>query len=61
MQSNPATRLIRLPQVLEIYPVGRTTWLNGVATGEYPQPVKLGKRITAWREADIVKLCQEAS
>ena len=60
MQSNPAIRLIRLPQVLEIYPVGRTTWLNGVATGEFPQPVKLGKRITAWREADIVRLCQES-
>ena len=61
MQPTTATRLIRLPQVLAIYPVGRTTWLNGVREGVYPRPVKLGKRITAWREADIVKLCQEAS
>ena len=51
---------IKLPQVLEIYPVGRTTWLNGVNAGEYPQPYRLGKRITAWRKADIIKLCEAA-
>jgi prophage regulatory protein len=51
---------IKLPQVLEIYPVGRTTWLNGVNSGEYPQPYRLGKRIIAWRKADIIKLCEAA-
>ena len=61
MQLDLEERLIRLPQVLEIYPVGRTTWLNGVKEGTYPQPVRLGKRITAWRETDIKRLCREAS
>ncbi|MFG1400252.1 MULTISPECIES: helix-turn-helix transcriptional regulator [Roseixanthobacter] len=34
-------------------PVSRSTWLLGVKTGRYPQPTKLGPRITAWRTEDI--------
>lgn len=28
-------------------PVSKSTWWLGVKTGRYPQPVKLGPRITA--------------
>jgi prophage regulatory protein len=33
--------------------VAKSTWWAGVAKGRFPQPVKLGPRITAWREEDI--------
>lgn len=46
-------RLLRLKQVLEIIPVGKSTWWKGVKEGRYPQPVKLGPRTTAWVAADI--------
>jgi hypothetical protein len=36
-----------------IIPVGRTTFLNGVKSGKYPKPVKLGERTTAWKVEDI--------
>ena len=39
-----------------ILPISRSTWLAGVASGRYPQPVKLGPKITAWRLEDIQKL-----
>jgi prophage regulatory protein len=39
-------------------PVGRSTFLAGVRTGRYPAPVKLGPRITAWRDEDIRKLIE---
>ena len=39
-----------------ILPISRSTWLAGVASGRYPQPVKLGPNITAWRLEDIQKL-----
>lgn len=39
-----------------ILPISRSTWLAGVASGRYPQPVKLGPKITAWRREDIQKL-----
>ena len=34
-------------------PVGKFTWWAGVKDGRYPQPVKLGPRITTWRVKDI--------
>lgn len=34
-------------------PVSKSTWWAGVKSGRYPQPVKLGPRITVWRAQDI--------
>lgn len=45
----PQEGYVRLPQVLAVYPVSRSTWLAGVRSGRYPKPVKLGPRTTAWR------------
>ncbi|WP_318029556.1 helix-turn-helix transcriptional regulator [Rhizobium ruizarguesonis] len=39
-------------------PISRSSWWNKVRSGEYPQPVKLGPRTTAWRVADIVALIE---
>lgn len=41
-----------------ILPIGRSTFLAGVRSGKYPKPVKLGKKTTAWRKADIQKLVE---
>ncbi|NBB88875.1 MAG: AlpA family phage regulatory protein, partial [Bacteroidetes bacterium] len=49
----PETGFIRLKHVLKIVPVGKSTWWAGVKDGRYPQPVKLGPRVTAWRVEDI--------
>jgi prophage regulatory protein len=48
--------LLRLPQVLQIVPVGASTWWAGVKSGRFPKPVKLGPRTTCWRATDILKL-----
>ena len=37
-------------------PISASTWWAGVASGRFPQPVKIGARITAWRKADIDQL-----
>lgn len=56
----PVTGFLRLPQVLSIYPVSKSTWWKGVAEGRYPKPVKLGERATAWRVEDILALVESA-
>jgi predicted DNA-binding transcriptional regulator AlpA len=67
MSSNPnnqenTARLLRLPKVLEKFPVSKSTWWAGVKDGKFPQPVKLGStRCTAWRSEDIDRLIEEAS
>ena len=64
MQENPSRstdRLLRLPKVLELIPVSRSSWFIGVKSGIYPAPLKIGARATAWRESDIVKLIDSLS
>ena len=50
------TKFISLKQVLELIPVSKSTWLRGVSTSEYPQPVKVSKRLRFWRNDDIQNL-----
>ena len=54
-------RFLRLPQVLELIPVSRSTWWAGCKSGRYPKPVKLGPRTSAWRVADIQALLEQLS
>lgn len=43
-----------------IVPVKKTAWWDGVKTGRFPKPVKLGARITVWRVEDIRDLIAKA-
>ncbi|MBP0133079.1 MAG: AlpA family phage regulatory protein [Nitrosospira sp.] len=54
----PTTGLVRLPQILAVYPVSRSTWWAGVKSGRYPKSVKLGPHTTAWWAVDILDLMQ---
>ncbi len=64
--SLPETGFLRLWQILgntktdpptpPLLPISKSTWWVRVKSGEYPQPVKLGPRITAWRVEDIRSL-----
>ncbi len=58
MQNNilPDSAFVRLPTILKLFPISRSAWLEGVKSGYFPRPVRLGKRITAWRVEDIRKL-----
>ena len=47
---------VRLPTILKLLPISKSTWLTGVKSGYFPKPVRLGKKITAWRVEDIRKL-----
>jgi prophage regulatory protein len=63
MQINnlPKTGFLRLPKILELYPVGKSTWWAGVKSGKYPAAIHLSRRTTAWRVEDILKLIEGAS
>lgn len=55
-QTLPETGFLRLSSILAPngpIPVSKSTWWEGVKAGRYPQPVKLGPRITVWRAEDI--------
>ena len=43
-----------------LIPVGKSCWWAGVKSGRFPQPVKLGPRVTAWRVEDVRDLIAKA-
>jgi hypothetical protein len=64
----PETGFVRLPHIIgnpkanppipPIIPVSKSTWWAGVKSGRFPQPVKLGPKITAWKISDIRALIE---
>ena len=48
----------RLKHVLEVFPVSKDTWLDGVKTGRFPKPIKLSDGITFWNKSDVHDLCR---
>ncbi len=67
MQTLPETGFLRISHILgnpktntpPIIPVSKSTWWAGVASGKFPEPVKLGPATTAWRAEDIQALIKE--
>ena len=65
----PETGFLRIWQIIgnkktnvpALIPIGRTSFLNGVKSGRYPKPIKLGERTTVWRVEDIRELIYSLS
>ncbi len=55
----PGSGLLRVSKILELIPVSKSTWWKGVKNGTFPKPIKLGKRMTAWRASDIERLIEQ--
>lgn len=57
----PETGFVRLKQIIgpnRPIPVSKSTWWEGVRSGRFPQPMKLGPRTTVWRVEDIRELIE---
>jgi predicted DNA-binding transcriptional regulator AlpA len=62
MESNiPTKDFLRLPQVLALIPVSRSSWWAGIKAGRYPKPVKIGPRTSAWEVKTIDALLEDFS
>lgn len=54
-------QLLRLREVLQIFPVSRSAWYKGISQGRYPRGIKLSIRAIAWRRTDIEALVRSLS
>jgi prophage regulatory protein len=62
--SFPAIGFVRLKQIIGPggpIPVSKSTWWDGVRSGRFPQPQKLGDRITVWRVEDVRRLFERGA
>lgn len=57
----PETGFLRLPEVLKLIPIGKSSWWDGIKQGIYPKPKRIGKRMSAWRVEDIRALIEQLS
>lgn len=46
-------KLLRMPQVLKLTGLSRSTIYNLLETNNFPRPIRLGKRAIAWTEEQI--------
>jgi prophage regulatory protein len=46
-------KLYRLPEVIERVGLSRSTIYEYISRGDFPAPIKIGKRAVAWNEASI--------
>jgi len=50
-----SNRIHRRPAVERLTGLSRSTIYAMIAAGEFPRPVRLGKRAVGWRESDIAE------
>jgi prophage regulatory protein len=49
----PQRLLARLPTIIKLTGLGRSTIYRWIAEGTFPSPVRLGPRAIAWRWSDL--------
>lgn len=61
MTSEPTQQIgfLRLNKVLELIPVSKTTWYEGIEQGRFPKPTKISANISVWRKQDIYNLIEK--
>jgi prophage regulatory protein len=47
-------KLIRMPQVIDMTGLARSTIYAKVQAGEFPRPLKISHRHVAWKRQDII-------
>lgn len=59
IETIPQTGFVRIPQILSVIPISRSSWWAGVKSSKYPAPIKLGENTTVWRAEDIHALIKK--
>lgn len=58
-ESPTSYALLRLPTVLRITGLKKTTLYGLIKVEDFPRPVRLTKHLVAWRSADVRRWTQE--
>jgi prophage regulatory protein len=49
-------KLLRAKQILQIFPISKSTFYKWVKEGKFPKPIKYGTRCSVWEEEVIKSL-----
>ena len=48
------TEILKLPEVLVLTKISRTSLYRFIQSGDFPRPIKLGPRARAWKKREIL-------
>ena len=51
----------RTKAIAGILPISASTWWAGVKAGKFPPAVKLGNRVSVWRQSDVIALVERGA
>jgi prophage regulatory protein len=51
--NTPAERILRRREVLGLVGISQSSLYAWMATGDFPRPVALGRRLVGWRSSDV--------
>jgi len=57
--SKSIDRFIRLPEVLHVTGVGRSTLFSMIAANQFPRQIKISTRCSAWLESAVLGWCRD--
>jgi prophage regulatory protein len=46
-------KILRLPEVVKLTGLGRSTIYAKISAGEFPKPIRLGVRAVGWADEDV--------
>jgi prophage regulatory protein len=52
-------KLIRIPRVMELVGIKKSTVWLWVKQGKLPKPKKLSSRVTVWKESEIIEFIEK--
>jgi prophage regulatory protein len=61
MREKPTDALVRIEKIIGpdgIIPVSRSSFYQGIRDGVYPKPIRLGKRTSAWRVSELMRVTE---
>jgi prophage regulatory protein len=53
MENNNEISFIRLPEIVKITTIPKSTLLEMISDGEFPAPIKLSARSRAWVQSEV--------
>jgi len=61
IKGSEAVAFLRLPQVLELIPIGKSTLWQKIKDGKFPKQIKLGSKISVWKASDVYAYIEQVS
>ena len=58
-QANELTGFLRLPQIMDLFPIGKTTIYSLIRRGKFPRQIKISPKLAVWDKVEVEEYIKE--